>query len=231
MRTTASAYGSTNTSSPTRTTSSAPSSSTSDIKSQAQNSASKSTPVIVPSPSTLNKTQASSPAIYGRSIVGSAEKKLSNNEVKFDYKYTNDAYDDEEAEDEDDDNEDDEDEDDNEDDEDDVDINEDDDNDDGHEDEDDNGEDEDDDEDYEDDLEDSAITSTSARNHIFPLLLNELVKESMLSSNDSDLLLREYSSGSTTVNAALDVYDLDADMGELVDTLQRTAKAIKDNRN
>jgi hypothetical protein len=69
------------------------------------------------------------------------------------------------------------------------------------------------------------ITSQAARNHVFPMLVTELVKESIMSSADGKVLLQAFSKGNEVVNAALDVYDLDSDMGELVDTLQRFARA------
>ena len=56
------------------------------------------------------------------------------------------------------------------------------------------------------------------------MLVNELTKEGIITTNDSNILLNEFQKGSITVNAALDVYDLDNNMAELVDTLQRTAK-------
>lgn len=72
----------------------------------------------------------------------------------------------------------------------------------------------------------NAITTQAARNHIFPMLVNELVKEGIVNSTDGKVLLQEFWNGNQTINGALDVYDLDSDMAELVDTLQRAAKAV-----
>lgn len=65
-----------------------------------------------------------------------------------------------------------------------------------------------------------------ARNHVFPMLLAELSKEGLLSSYDSQMLLSEFRKENVTINAALDVYDMDSDMAELVDTLQRIASGL-----
>lgn len=70
----------------------------------------------------------------------------------------------------------------------------------------------------------TGITSQAARAHVFPMLIKELTKEGIIDRNDGDILIREFQNNSAMVNAALDVYDLDSDMAELVDTLQRAAK-------
>ena len=49
-----------------------------------------------------------------------------------------------------------------------------------------------------------------------------------MSPEDGSALLDLYKAGSPVVNGALDVYDLDSDMGELVDTLQKTVRALPD---
>ena len=54
------------------------------------------------------------------------------------------------------------------------------------------------------------------------MLVTELVKESLLSHEDGSTLMALFSKDSPVIHAAMDVYDLDNDLGELVDTLQRT---------
>lgn len=76
----------------------------------------------------------------------------------------------------------------------------------------------------EDDDNQGLMVTKSARNHIFPILVNELVKESVLSSGDGSALLKRFQQGDEVINAALDVYDLDSDLSELVDTLQRVVR-------
>jgi len=87
------------------------------------------------------------------------------------------------------------------------------------------------DEDNEDDEpaeEDRGLMSTqSARDYIFPILLSELVKENVMTSEDGAVLKTLFDKGDVVVNAALDVYDLDSDMAELVDTLQRVVTASR----
>mmetsp|Transcript_13985 Transcript_13985/g.23160 ORF Transcript_13985/g.23160 Transcript_13985/m.23160 type:complete len:1107 (-) Transcript_13985:207-3527(-) len=93
------------------------------------------------------------------------------------------------------------------------------------------GEEEDDDEEGDDraeadENEEGGLMSTqSAREYIFPILLSELVKENVLGENDGEVLKQLFSNGDAVVNAALDVYDLDSDMAELVDTLQKVARS------
>ena len=75
-----------------------------------------------------------------------------------------------------------------------------------------------------DDTEEGGLMATQAtREYIFPILLAELVKEKVLTEEDGSLLEKLFSVGDDVVNAALDVYDLDSDMAELVDTLQKIA--------
>lgn len=97
-------------------------------------------------------------------------------------------------------------------------------------DQDDSGDDDDDDEDNDDDDDDDDATdgkqlmsTQSARDHIFPILVSELSKENIISFSDGETLLSAFKNGDVVINAALDVYDLDSDMAELVDTLQRVA--------
>ena len=70
-----------------------------------------------------------------------------------------------------------------------------------------------------------ASEAASTRDAIFPLLVSELVKESILRDADGRRLLSLYKSDSPIIHAALDVYDLDSDIAELVDTLQRCVVA------
>ena len=61
----------------------------------------------------------------------------------------------------------------------------------------------------------------SSRDQIFPLLVSELVSERILSATDGSKLRRLYAQEHPVINAAMDVYDVDGDIAELVDTLQR----------
>ena len=87
-------------------------------------------------------------------------------------------------------------------------------------------EDEDEEEEEESDKEDSGnksavMSSREAREQIVPILVSELEKENLISSSDSKRLLDLFAADHDVLNAALDVYDLDNDMAELVDTLKR----------
>lgn len=88
----------------------------------------------------------------------------------------------------------------------------------------------DDDDDYEDDDDEESpqsgfMSSVSSRQQIFPLLISELRSERMISDDDASTLMRLFQQGNEVLNAALDVYDVDNDMAELVDTLSHIAKA------
>lgn len=91
-------------------------------------------------------------------------------------------------------------------------------------DEDNDDEDEEDEDDDDDDDSNSNMISRSARQHIFPILINELLKENVLNANETKKLLELFEQDDDVVHAALDVYDLDSDLSELVDTLQRIVK-------
>jgi hypothetical protein len=67
----------------------------------------------------------------------------------------------------------------------------------------------------------SLLTSQAARDHVFPILISELTKESIISREDGAAILKLFARGSPVINAALDVYDLNNDMGDLVETLQQ----------
>ena len=81
----------------------------------------------------------------------------------------------------------------------------------------------DDDDDSEEDTNKSRQTMSTreAREQIVPILVSELEKESLISSSDSKTLSDLFAADNAVLNAALDVYDLDGDMAELVDTLKR----------
>jgi len=51
--------------------------------------------------------------------------------------------------------------------------------------------------------------------------VSELIKENIIKPNDGSKLRNLYHVKDPVISAALDVYDLDSDIGELVDTLQR----------
>eukprot|EP01032_Pedospumella_encystans_P013349 gene13349-15376_t len=91
-------------------------------------------------------------------------------------------------------------------------------------------EEEDDEEDEEEEEEEqdqgtSLITSQAARNHVFPILVNELVKESILTSKQGKAVMAQFSEGSSVISAALDIYDRDSDLAHLVNTLQAAVDA------
>ena len=66
----------------------------------------------------------------------------------------------------------------------------------------------------------SLITSQAARNHVFPILIAELVKESILTSKQGAVIMKHFGEGNALISAAIDVYDRDSDLGQLVQTLQ-----------
>ena len=69
--------------------------------------------------------------------------------------------------------------------------------------------------------------AASPRDTIFPLLVSELIKENIIRPDDGSRLRNLYSVKDAVISAALDVYDLDSDIGELVDTLQRRLLAAQ----
>jgi len=90
----------------------------------------------------------------------------------------------------------------------------------------DNEDDEDDDDDDEDEepQDGSLLTSQVARNHFFPILISELVKERILDNKQGGFILKQFSQSNPVINAAIDVYDRDSDLAQLVHTLQQTAE-------
>jgi hypothetical protein len=67
------------------------------------------------------------------------------------------------------------------------------------------------------------LTSQIARSQLFPLLLLELFRAEIISAESQATLLRLFQTHNPVIHAALDVYDLDQDMADLVDTLHRLA--------
>ena len=66
-------------------------------------------------------------------------------------------------------------------------------------------------------------TSQTVRNHIFPILVHELTKEGIMKTSDSNKILQLFKEGDVNVNAALDIYDVDHDMSDLVEALNNIA--------
>jgi hypothetical protein len=91
-------------------------------------------------------------------------------------------------------------------------------------------EDDDDDDDDDDDEQQQAASTPShidkqaAREQIFPVLMSELLNIQVISRSDSSILQKLFTSHSPVIHAALDLYDYNGDMAELIDTLQRAAK-------
>jgi hypothetical protein len=70
------------------------------------------------------------------------------------------------------------------------------------------------------------MADKAARDHVFPILVKELVKEEIMGADDAVTLLKMYMAGSPVIHGALDVYDLDSEMGELVDTLSKAVRSV-----
>lgn len=73
----------------------------------------------------------------------------------------------------------------------------------------------------------SLLLSQTARDHIFPILVQELIKENILSKADGRIVLQEFVAGNPVVSSALDVYDRDNDMAVLVESLQLMVENIR----
>ncbi len=80
-------------------------------------------------------------------------------------------------------------------------------------------EDEEEEEEEEEDNGTSWITSQTARDHVFPILISELVKENILSAHAGAVVMQQFGQKNPVIGAALDVYDQSNDMAQLVDTL------------
>lgn len=70
---------------------------------------------------------------------------------------------------------------------------------------------------------DKILAKQAARNHVFPILVQELVKETILTPSEGAAVMRTFSQGSALLTTALDRYDVDHDMGDLVVALQSLA--------
>ena len=66
----------------------------------------------------------------------------------------------------------------------------------------------------------SLMGSMAARQHIFPMLVSELIKEDIIAAATGSLLLSLFRSRHPEIMAALDVYDANSDMALLVFSLQ-----------
>ena len=93
-------------------------------------------------------------------------------------------------------------------------------------DEDDEDEDEEDDENFNGS---SLITSQAARDQVFPILVNELVKENIISNGAGKIIMQQFTSGNPVISTALDIYDQENDMAQLVDTLQQLVENLQSN--
>lgn len=58
---------------------------------------------------------------------------------------------------------------------------------------------------------------------MFPILISELVKESILTKETGASVSKQFQNGSAVINAALDLYDLNNDMAQLVENLMKAA--------
>jgi hypothetical protein len=77
-----------------------------------------------------------------------------------------------------------------------------------------------------------GIMSPATRHQMFPVLVKELVREDIMGSDEALSLVKLFEGKDSVVHAALDVYDVDSDMAELVDTLKKTAvvASLQDRR-
>ena len=83
--------------------------------------------------------------------------------------------------------------------------------------------DEDDDSDEYSDDENDDLVQMQAREQIFPVLIDELSKENIITETDRGVLLNLFASNNSMLNSALDAYDVDNNLGQLVDTLRQVA--------
>ena len=70
---------------------------------------------------------------------------------------------------------------------------------------------------------DDDLDQMQGRDQIFPVLVNELCKEDLITETDSRVLLNLFSSNNAMLNSALDAYDVDNNLGQLVNTLRQVA--------
>ena len=90
---------------------------------------------------------------------------------------------------------------------------------------DDNDQDDEEEEDVEVPTRPTNSISHEARKHVFPILINELIKESILVQSEGQLILELFKGQNYEVNHALDVYDRQHDMGILVESLMNIAQS------
>ena len=64
------------------------------------------------------------------------------------------------------------------------------------------------------------VSPQSTRNHVFPVLISELIKEGLLGASDGSSLLDLFHKGAPSVAKALDAYDGSGDIAALLDCLQ-----------
>lgn len=72
--------------------------------------------------------------------------------------------------------------------------------------------------------EESLMSTQAARERVFPLLISELSKESILTAEEARKLYKLFLEKNDVLSSALDVYDLDQNIAELVDTMLRLAR-------
>ncbi len=70
------------------------------------------------------------------------------------------------------------------------------------------------------------MTSNAARQHVFPILIAEFVKESILSDRAGATIMRHFERDNAVIHTALDVFDQGNDMGLLVDSLQQFVDSL-----
>lgn len=73
----------------------------------------------------------------------------------------------------------------------------------------------------------SLLLSQTARDHIFPILVQELVKENIIAKPHGRIILQEFAAGNPVISTALDIYDRDNDMAQLVESLQQMVENIQ----
>merc|ERR1711998_68919 len=69
----------------------------------------------------------------------------------------------------------------------------------------------------------ALLSTQKARNQIFPLLLDVLCNDMFIQEKDRTKLLDLFASNNPVLKNALDTYELNNDIGSLVDTLQQLA--------
>jgi hypothetical protein len=85
-------------------------------------------------------------------------------------------------------------------------------------------EDEDEESDEEDEEGEEGGASQANRERVFPFLVSELSKDNIISAEDARTLYKLFLEKNDVLYSALDVYDLDNNIGELVDTMMNLAK-------